>query len=249
VVDLHTHVLPGVDDGPATLAEAVDLVAGAAAAGVVTIVATPHVSARYPNTPTVVAGGVSALAAALAERSVAVRVLPGAEVESALLPSLAAADVEALTIGGTGRYLLVELPWDRVDAETGYLVRQLVSRGIRPVIAHPERYAYVQETPAVLASLTEAGAVLQVTVSSLLGDHGRAAAATARLLLDRGLAHLLASDMHGAGLKRAPLADAAGAVSDRMLLDWLTRDVPGAIARGDDLPERPRTGRRLLRRR
>lgn len=249
MVDLHTHVLPGVDDGPATLAEAVDLVAAAAATGVVTIVATPHVSARYPNTPAAVAGGVSALAAALVERSVAVELLPGAEVESALLPTLAAADLEAFTIGGTGRYLLVELPWDRVDAETGYLIQRLAARGIRPVIAHPERYAYVQETPAVLTSLTEAGAVLQVTVSSMLGDHGRTAAATGRLLLERGLAHLLASDMHGSGLKRAPLADAAAVVSDRRLLDWLTRDVPAAIALGDDLPRRPRTGRRLLRRR
>ena len=249
MVDLHAHVLPGLDDGPETLAEAVEMLSDVVATGVTTVVATPHVSDRYPVTPDQISDSVATVKAALAERSLRLELLPGAEVDSRRLAMLDAQDVTSLTLGGSGRYLLVELPWEGVNVATGKAMQQLASRGVRPVIAHPERYAYVQESPAIVTSLTESGALMQVTVTSLVGGHGRAAAATARVLLEHGLVHVLASDMHGPRLNRAPLADAAPALADPALLEWLTFGVPHAVVRGDDPPARPQASRRSFRRR
>jgi protein-tyrosine phosphatase len=243
VVDLHAHVLPGLDDGPATLAEAVEMLSEVVATGVTTVVATPHVSDRYPVTPDQISDSLATLKAALAERSLRLELLPGAEVDSRRLATLEEQEIASLTLGGSGRYLLVELPWEGVNVATGKTLQRLASLGVRPVIAHPERYAYVQESPAILASLTESGALMQVTVTSLVGGHGRAAAATARILLEHRHVHVLASDMHGPRLNRAPLADAAPALADPALLEWLTYRVPHAVVHGDDPPARPESRR------
>jgi protein-tyrosine phosphatase len=246
MIDLHTHVLPGIDDGPAELEGALDLASTAVERGVSAVAATPHVSGRYPTTVEAMRAGVAELSAALAERGIRLEVWPGGEVEAERLPSLDADELRGFSLAGRGRYLLVELPWEAMTPEATAALTELRSEGLVPVVAHPERYDYVQAAPARLEALAESGALFQVTVSSLLGHHGRSAERAARDLLDAGLVHLLASDVHGRGLRRAGLWEARAAVRDDALVEWLTHGVPAAVLAGEPLPSRPQPRRTLL---
>ena len=110
MIDLHCHVLAGVDDGPATLAESVAMARAAAAQGTRTIVATPHVNARFPNRAAQIAAGVAQLNASLREAGVELEVLPGAEIAMTVLDQLDGGELESLGLGG-GRWLLIECPF------------------------------------------------------------------------------------------------------------------------------------------
>ena len=224
--------------------EAVELLGAAAAGGVRVVAATPHVSRRYPNAAPGVAAATRALAAELAGRGVPVELVAGAEVEAEAVHGTRAEGLRPLTLGGAGRYLLVELPFEGVSAASAEVLQELLAAEIRPVIAHPERQADIQAQPARAASLVERGCLLQLTASSLTGGHGDAARTTARVLLDNGLAHLLASDTHGRGIRRAALADGVAVLRDDRLGRWLTEEVPAAILDGDDPPPSPPLGRR-----
>lgn len=250
MIDLHAHVLPALDDGPETVDDAVELLEAAAARGVRVVAATPHVSRRYPNTAPAVAAAARSLAGELAARAVPIELVAGAEVEAEAVHGLRPDELRPLTLGATGRFLLVELPFEGASPASSEVLQGLLAAGIRPVIAHPERQADIQAQPARAASLVERGCLLQLTASSLVGGHGGQARATARMLLDHGLAHLLGSDAHGRGIRRAALADGVAALRDERLGRWLTEEVPAAILAGEDPPAAPPRGRgRRLRRR
>ena len=189
--------------------------------------------------------GVARLSAALAERGVSVQIWPGGEVEAERLASLGDDELQGFSLAGRGRHLLVELPWDAMSHEATEGLGRVHDAGLIPVIAHPERYAYVQTAPARLEALAEAGALFQVTVSSLVGAHGRSSQRAARDLLENGLVHLLGSDVHGPELRRAGLWEARAALDDDGLAAWLTEGVPAAILGGTELPPRPEPRRRL----
>jgi protein-tyrosine phosphatase len=245
LIDLHAHVLPGIDDGPTDVEGAIELLEEAAAHGVKGFAATPHVSERYPTTADAMERGIARLTAHIEARSLPLRLLAGGEIAWDSVARIRPAELRRFSLGGRGRFLLVELPWDAAP-DTAATLRVLRELALRPVIAHPERYAYIQAAPASLDSLIEAGALAQVTISSLLGEHGRAAASTARSLLENGLVHLLASDVHGRGIRRAGLWEARAALADEPLVSWLTQDVPLAVVRGADLPPRPARRRRFF---
>lgn len=244
MIDLHAHVLPALDDGPESREEAIELLEAASASGVRVVAATPHVSRRYPNTAPAVVAAVRSLAGDLAARGVPVDLVTGGEIEAEAVHGLPPEELRPLTLGGTGRYLLVELPFEGASTASSDVLRDLLAAGIRPLIAHPERQADIQAQPARAASLVERGCLLQLTASSLLGGHGDAARATARRLLEGGLAHVLSSDAHGRGIRRASLADGLAALRDDRLGRWLTEDVPAAILAGEDPPASPPRGRR-----
>jgi protein-tyrosine phosphatase len=191
--------------------------------------------------------GLAELRAEIEARHLAIAVLPGAEIEADRLPLLTAQARRRLSLAGSGRFLLVELPWDGLTAEIAQSVTALAEDGLTPVIAHPERHPFVQEAPARAAAFVERGALFQVTVSSLIGHHGGATRRTARELLELGLVHLLASDGHGAAFRRAGLAEARGAVHDAAMLEWLTQSVPAAIVAGEAPPSAPAVSRPLGR--
>jgi protein-tyrosine phosphatase len=253
VLDIHSHILPGLDDGAADLEEAVELAAEAAAAGVETIVATPHVRSDYPTASAQIAEGVRVVTGALASSGTKLDVLPGAEVSLDSVPRVLADGVAGYTLGGTGRYLLVEFPYEGWPRAAELVLADLAARGVTAVLAHPERNDTVQESPSRLRMLLDAtGAIAQVTVGSLDGRFGTRTKATAHALVDLGLAHVAASDAHRPGAERRvwqlPAEIPAG------LAEWLTVTVPRAILQGHDVPDRPavegglgRVGRRLLR--
>jgi len=225
VIDTHCHVLPGVDDGPATMAEAVAICFAAAADGVATLIATPH--QRHPSCPNRDGAALVALCEAL-QREVGERprILPGAEirVDSELLAEVDAMPASGLLPLAGSRYLLLEFP-SVGGPEPRALLHELLVAGWWPILAHAERVPRWTERPESLAELVELGAYVQVTGGSLLGHFGRRARSCCAWLLDRGLVHFVGSDAHDTeerppGLARAHDAITRGwgaAMADRLI--------------------------------
>ena len=242
VIDLHSHILPGVDDGARTLAEARELARLAVADGVEAIAATPHVRADFPTTAEVMEEGVAELRADFHEEGIPLQVLHGGEIDIGLLWAIPPEELARLTIAQTGRYVLLEFPYRRWPLALDSAVSGLVRRGITPLLAHPERNPEVQDRPARVEALVAAGALVQVTGASLDGRLGRASQSTAKRLLELGLVHTLASDAHGPHIREGGLAASAEAVGDDGLARYLTREAPAAIVAGEPVPPVPQVG-------
>ncbi len=146
MVDLHSHILPGLDDGAPDVEASVALARAAVAAGTTTLVATPHVSLTYDTRPDAVSSGIEALGARLADERIPLELVAGAEIAVPRLSELDGDALGALAIGD-GPYLLVESPYSASPflEET---VFGLMTRGFKPILAHPERCALFQRNPA-----------------------------------------------------------------------------------------------------
>ena len=235
MIDLHSHVLPAVDDGVATLDEALALCAAAAADGVEVLAATPHVRHDYPTTPEQMEAALAALQAA----SPKVRVVAGGELDLAELDR-PKDELARFGLAGT-RWLLVETPYWGWPLDIAERLFRLRMQGFGVVLAHPERNADVQERPELLDPLVAGGTLVQLTAASVDGRLGQRPARCSRTLIDRGLAHLIASDAHAPDVRAVGLSAAAAAVRDDALARWLTRDVPRSILEDDETPTRPVT--------
>jgi protein-tyrosine phosphatase len=253
VIDLHCHILPGIDDGPPTMAESVDLARAAVAAGTATIVATPHVSYEYANTAAGIAEGVAEVNATLRREGVALEVLPGAEIAMTRAGELSDAELGELALGG-GPYLLLECPLSATAPGFEVLAGALGARGHRILLAHPERCPAFQRDPAAYARLIGQGMLGQVTAGALVGRFGRHVQAFGQQLLRDGLAHDVSSDAHSA-LRRPPgIRGELEQAGFGEQADWLSQDVPRAVLSGAPVPPAPAMPRqpglvsRLLRR-
>lgn len=239
MIDLHAHVLPGIDDGPATLESSLALARAAAADGVEWMAATPHVRADYPTDAATMTRLVGELRVAFAAEGLPLELLPGGEVALDRVRRLPVAELQSFGLGGNPGYLLVEFPYHGWPLDLPELLFRLVAQGVTPVLAHPERNDVVQEAPQRLEALVASGCLVQLTAASAAGRLGRRPRAAAMQLLELGLAHVLASDAHAAELRGAGLSAAAAAVGGGQLGEWLTREMPAAIVAGTELPSRP----------
>lgn len=213
MIDLHFHLLPGVDDGPATLEDSVELAARAVAEGTRAIVATPHVRPDFVTDVWPLRGIARGVERALAEEGIEVAVACGAELGHQMVGRLDQAELDAIALGPPGaRWLLLEAPFGGLDEAFAAAAAELRDRGFGVVIAHPERALEVMDGgAAALRDLLAEGDLLQLSAASLTGRHGGAARdAAARLLLD-GSATVLASDAHGALRPPALVAGLAAA--------------------------------------
>jgi protein-tyrosine phosphatase len=198
-VDLHLHLLPGVDDGAQDDAAALAHARRLAAEGVRDVTVTPHVNGWWPVEVAEIAPRTAVLAALLADHDIGVRVHPGGELDARHARTLSDSELELIAQGAPERrWLLVEAPFRGMDGEFVADCAELAQRGFAAVLAHPERAAGAGEPAgrATLRSLVEAGAVAQVNVCSLLGNNGLRVQETAVALLRCGLAHVIASDGH-----------------------------------------------------
>jgi protein-tyrosine phosphatase len=244
VIDLHSHILPGLDDGAEDLEGALEIARAAVADGITTIAATPHVREDYPTTADAMENGVRQLRTALEREGIELELLPGGEISLEQLERLSRDELRRFALGGNPRYLLVETPYWGWPLLFDEIVARLAGFDIKPVIAHPERNKAIQEDLAKVAKLVETGALIQVTAASLDGRLGPRTRATARKLVDAGLVHMVGSDAHTAGVREVGLSGAREVIGDRTLATWLTESVPGAIVRNEPLPQRPTTARR-----
>jgi protein-tyrosine phosphatase len=243
MIDLHTHVLPGIDDGVETVEEAVALGRAAAADGVVTLAATPHVRADYPTRPGQMEALVQEVARAFRENGVPVQVLGGAEIGYESLATLPYDELRRFGLGGNPDVLLIEFPYVGWPLQFGSRLRDLRDRGFLPVLAHPERNPAIQAAPERIRPAIDAGALVQLTVPSLNGSMGRTARRASLRLLELRYAHMVASDAHGRGKRSSSLGSVESIVGDSTLARWLTTDVPDSVVAGRPLPTRP-PGRR-----
>jgi protein-tyrosine phosphatase len=239
LIDLHSHVLFGLDDGAADLEESVAICRAAAADGITVLAATPHVRHDYPTTP-------EQMEARLAEVRTAagdvVRLVPGGEIDVDEL-ARPQAELTRFALAGNARYLLVETPYLGWPLDLAERMFRLRAGGVTPVLAHPERNADVQNRPELLEPIVAGGTLVQLTAASVDGRLGRSAKSSAETLIERELAHLIASDAHAPSVRAIGMSSAAAAVGDEALARWLTFDVPRAIVEDEQLPPRPRAGR------
>jgi protein-tyrosine phosphatase len=236
VIDLHCHILPGVDDGAADLEDAVAMARQAEADGIEVVCATPHVRADHDVRLGELPARVAELNRELASRRIGVRVRPGGEVAETMVSELSAAELQSVSVGGTGRWILLEPAPGPLGDSLVDAVTSLAESGHDCLIAHPERHVG-PDFRERLRLLVERGALLQITAALLA--HGDAAPGLLDLA-DHGLVHLLGSDAHSARHgRRLELSDGFARLREvrwlRPHLDWIGRDAPAAILRGEPL--------------
>jgi protein-tyrosine phosphatase len=238
VIDLHCHVLPGIDDGPATIEQSVELARAAAQAGISRLVATPHVNATYGTDAATIAALVGQLNAKLREEGVDLEVLPGAEVALTHIAELAPEQLALLGLGGSG-WLLLEPPFAPVAPGLEDLVLAVCREGWHVVLAHPERCPALHRDRAAIESLAAHGVLMSVTAGSLTGQFGSEVKRFTLGLARDGLIHNVTSDAHDTERRPPGLTDAIERSGLAALGDWLTRDVPTAILSDAAIPPRP----------
>lgn len=235
MIDIHAHILPGFDDGARTFAEAAEMACQALEDGITEIVATPHVldPDRTPRERIITAA--LALQDKLDADGIAVRIRPGAENHIRPDLPLLVREEKVMTLCDAGRYLLLELPLRELPLYTEQVVFDLLTLGVTPIIAHPERQCELARDPRKLEALVRRGCLAQISTGSVRGRFGREARRAAEIMLTRGLAHVLATDGHGADRRRIAMAEAgervAGLFGDEFAAQ-LTAAGPEAIVRG-----------------
>ena len=248
MIDLHSHVLPGLDDGPESLDGSLELARAAVAAGTRVMAATPHVGLRYPVRPAELAGELAHLREAVARAQIPLDVTGGGELAPSAAADLSVEDLRAIALGA-GSCILLECPFVRVGGLMTALVTHLQHHGFRVLLAHPERSPEFLPDPAALAALVAAGAYVQITAASLTGGFGRTARRYSLALLDAGLVASVASDAHDA-VVRPPtvLTIVDEVVRSRGLAPattrFLTDSAPHALLTDSPVPAAPASARR-----
>jgi protein-tyrosine phosphatase len=256
MIDLHAHLLPGVDDGPPDLPSALALAGAAVAGGTRVMAATPHIGYTHGVEPGGLAARLAELRAALAQAAIPLEVAVGGELAPDRALDLSDDELAAIALGDS-RCLLLECPFTRAGDLMGRLVAHLQQRGFRVLLAHPERSPSFLGDADALRVLVERGACAQLTAGSLAGVFGGAVQRASRTFLEQGLVHAVASDAHAAAGGRSPAlgtivaAALAGWRQEPALATWLCADAPRALLEDAELPPAPawRARRRLLRRR
>jgi protein-tyrosine phosphatase len=238
MIDLHCHVLPGIDDGPEAIEGSLALARGAADAGARVLVATPHVSWQYPNDAVTILSLVEELNARLAVERIALEVRAGAEIAMVRLIDIEPAELQCLHLG-SGPWLLVEPPFSPTVTGLDSILFDLQRQGHRILLAHPERCHAFHREPQMLRSLVRAGVLTSITAGSLVGRFGGEVRRFALSLAREEMIHNVASDAHDA-LRRPPgIATELEQAGLQPLAEWLTEQVPAAILSGEEIPHRP----------
>lgn len=245
MIDLHSHLLPGIDDGAPDLEESVALARAAADQGTRVLAATPHLRADFPDVlPDDLPGRCDEVRAALRSAGVELEVVQGGEVGLQWALNADDHDLRGASYAGRGTDLLLESPYGGLLESFEQLVQSVADRGYRILLAHPENNPTFQKEPGRLREMVERGVLLQVTSRSLIRpDHKRGPRPLAELLVREGLAHVIASDAHSGRHLRPPAlgagADAAAELVGPARARWMVEDAPAAILAGEPLPEPP----------
>lgn len=227
MIDIHSHILPEIDDGSRSLEESIEMARVTAEEGITSIVATPHVDSPA-MTPELIREKADLLNFALKDAGIPLTVLTGGEVVSGFLPELA----RKFSINGSD-YVLLEFPLSHIPANAVEILQAYAGAGLKPVIAHPERNPSVISSPDILARMiSETGAIVQITSGSLTGGFGRRPRLCSEYLLKKGLVHVIASDTHSMRVRTPGLKGglkAAGKIIGRKKAGKLVLDNPAAI--------------------
>ena len=202
MIDLHCHILPGIDDGASDLDVSLAMARAFVADGVTTVACTPHIlPGLYHNSGPGILAAIEELRFALTLADVPLTLVAGADVH--MTPNLAAGikSGHLLSLGGT-RYILVEPPHHVMPLRIEDAFFEILAAGHVPILTHPERLTWIEDNYDTMIRLAAAGAVMQITAGSLTGAFGKAARYWAERMLDERCAHILATDSHD--MKRRP---------------------------------------------
>jgi protein-tyrosine phosphatase len=235
LIDLHCHILPGVDDGALDIRDSAGMARQAAADGIEAICATPHIRHDHDVRIHEVADRVEAVNRRLREEGIPVAVLPGGEVAATAVADLSEEELARVTLA-EGRWVLLEPAPGPLDDRLARCVALLAERGHRALIAHPERHLSADMFDRI-ARLIGDGALVQATADFFLRER---TAAGMRSLAEAGLVHVLSSDAHSShGGRPVHLAAAFEALGEieflRPHLEWMAETAPRAIVSGGDL--------------
>ncbi|MCF8146711.1 MAG: tyrosine protein phosphatase [Deltaproteobacteria bacterium] len=253
MIDIHSHILPNVDDGAGSLEEGLRMAERAVNDGIREMVATPHsLDGVYVNCVDDILAGVAQFRCALSANHLDLELHPGGDVHLSTHMVQRIQTQEVCTLNNMGKFILLELPSQMIPNGVKDEIFSLKLNGITPIITHPERNLMVQHDPETLYELVEMGALAQVTAMSLTGDFGEVIFHVSERLMKHRLIHIIATDAHSAEDRPPVLSGAVERAADILksydeALHMVTQ-VPAAILSGrtPDVPEPmhvKRTGR------
>ncbi|MFP7470587.1 CpsB/CapC family capsule biosynthesis tyrosine phosphatase [Niallia taxi] len=221
MIDIHCHILPGVDDGPTTLEESLMMAREAVNEGIKTIIATPHHrNNRYENNKEQILQHVSNLNEVLVKENIPLSILPGQEnrIFGEVLEDYR--NGEILTLNNS-KYLFIEFPTASVPKYADRLLYEIQIEGLTPIIVHPERNKEILENPDILYNLVNNGALTQVTAASILGYFGKSIKKFSKKLVESNLTHFLASDAHNTHNRTFALNNAFELIREDFGMDYV----------------------------
>jgi protein-tyrosine phosphatase len=226
MIDLHCHILPGIDDGPSDMQTSIDMARIAAEDGIETIVATPHIK-EIQHSTVKLHTLVQQLNNHLEHQNIPVNVLLGADVFALLNPSC----LKDYTINNS-RYILTEFPHNYLPSNSREILFSLAIQGLCPIITHPERNLAIMKKPDLLLDMLYGNVLVQITAGSLTGEFGRDEQACASYLLRKEAVHFIATDAHSTDFRRPVLSEGlkhAGKIIGKERAKKLVWDNPEAV--------------------
>jgi protein-tyrosine phosphatase len=242
MIDVHSHILPGIDDGAGSMEEALKMARLAVADGIRVMVATPHLFKRKSvdlaalNEKRFILEQIGIFKDRLAAEEINLEILPGCDVPLNVEALRLLEEDRVLTVNDGKRYLLLELPDFSMPLALEDICFHLQCQGITPIITHPERQPLIQQKPDRLRRLVDLGCLAQLTAGSLTGGFGRQVARFSRQLVKKGYIHLLASDAHNAQ-GRPPILSKAVNELTRLIgpegAEAMVTQIPEMIIKGE----------------
>jgi protein-tyrosine phosphatase len=242
MIDVHSHYLPNIDDGPDSLETSLAMARMAVADGIYYAMMTPHVApGEFDNDRPRIRRAYEAFRQALKDANIPLRIGMAAEVrlDLEIVPMLGRDEIPYLGWYRGEQILLLEFPHTHIPVGAARFVERLLKQKIRPIIAHPERNRDVLRDVEKIAPFVSMGCYLQITAGSLTGDFGRGPRKRARQLLERDVLKVLATDAHNLKLRKPVLSaavDAAAAIIGRAAAEDLVHKNPMSIVFGRRLP-------------
>ncbi|HOG08454.1 MAG TPA: hypothetical protein PLL15_02405 [Syntrophales bacterium] len=248
MIDLHSHILPGLDDGARDLERSLDMARASVADGVTDMVCTPHwVLGKYENTRVAILAACADLRDRLAESQIPLTLWPGAElhVDTGIPERIRRG--ELLTLIDGGKYVLIELPEESLPSNLEDFFWALQLDGIKPILSHVERNPVLQRDPMRLFRWVEMGILAQITAASLVQEFSEEILDFSQELIEHRLVHILVSDAHGLKRRSPKLSaarDVVASIAGEPAARRMTEEIPRRILEGkfvepdDPLPYR-----------
>ena len=195
--DIHSHLIPGIDDGSANMEQSIEMIRGLHSMGYRKLITTPHImSDAFRNTPEIILGGLEKVKAACVEEGIDIELEAAAEyyLDDRFLDKLEKGDM--LTFGGDQKYLLVETSYVAQPMGLNDMIFEMLTKGYQPVLAHPERYQYLLADKGLLEDLIDRKVIFQVNLLSLTGFYSKPVKDFAESLLERELIKFFGTDCH-----------------------------------------------------
>lgn len=231
MIDLHCHILPGIDDGPVDIQTSIEMAGIAAEDGIEIIVATPHIKDTL-HSKDKLHELVKQLNIHLERQNIPLKVLLGGDVFALQHPTL----LKDYTINNS-RYILIEFPYNYLPGNSKEILFSLAMQGLHPIVTHPERNLAFIEKPELLLDMLYGDVLVQITAGSLTGQFGQEEQACASYFLQKGAVHFIATDAHSTDFRRPVLSDGlkyAAKIIGEERAKKLVCDNPGAVLK--DVP-------------